>query len=172
MATKDVFLTGKCKWAKLTVPDAKFGDPKWSIVLYLNQPSYEQFMELKKAPGGVKNVVKKDEDGYYVTLSRPTQRNYKGQIKAFIPPVVLDGRTKLEDGSFPPLTEYIGNGSDVTVKCEYYSYLMQATKTTEHAIRLVSVRVDNLVPYAPKRDDTPERAEASAGMDKQPQPLF
>ena len=171
MATKDVYLTGKCKWAKLVHPDAKFGDPKWSIVLYPDAESYDKVMEMKKMPGGIKNVVKKDDDGYYVTFSRPTQKNYRGQIKAFTAPVVLDGSKKLEDGSYALLQEPIGNNSDVTVKVSYYGY-QNPLKQTEHAARLETVRVDTLIPYTPKKDFTDDQKKQMFGMENHAAPLF
>lgn len=171
MATKEVFLSGKCKWPKLVVPDAKFGNPKWSIVLYPDAASLEKIREMKKQPGGIKNVIGKDEDGEKVTFSRYTQKNYKGTIKAFTPPVVLDGSKKLPDGSYPLLTDAIGNGSDVTIKIVHYSY-QSPMKATEHAVRLESVRVDSLVPYTPNRDNTAEQNTMTKGMEEQPAPLF
>lgn len=171
MATKEIYLNGKLKWCKLITPDAKFGNPKWSVVLYPDASSYDKIMEMKKMPGGIKNVVKKDEDGYSMTFSRPTQKTYKGALRAFTPPVVLDGSKKQEDGSYPVLTDLIGNGSDGTIKISYYDYT-NPLKQTEHACRLESVRVDSLIPYTPKRDFTDEQTKMADGMEKQPAPLF
>jgi hypothetical protein len=53
-----------------------------------------------------------------------------------------------------------------------YSYTQKFTKKPGRAIRLEAVRVDNLIPYEPKSDRTPEEMELTKGLDEQPTPLF
>lgn len=161
-----VFLSGKAKWARLVQPDLKY--KVWSVVLYLNTESYEKIMALKETKGetqGILNVIKKDEDGYYCTLKRPTERSYQGQLRGMNPPVVVsaDGKTMF--------TENIGNGSDITCKLEYYKY-KKPTGGRGSAIRLFSVRVDNLVPYETKKDFNEEQTQAVSGLLEQPKQEF
>jgi len=138
--TEYVYLQGKAKWARLTTPDP-WGN--WKLTLYLTPDSYNKFIELKNE--GVKNVVRKDEDGYHVILRRPTSKEIRGKVQGFAPPEVIN-----PDGT--PLRDImIGNGSDVTVKLEVYSHKTPGGGTAK-ASRLNSVRVDNLIPFELSRD--------------------
>lgn len=159
-ATKFVAFQGKCKWAKLDVPDTAFSiEGKWSIRLYPTQESYDRILELKQE--GIKNHLKKDDDGYFITFSRPTQKLFKGRLKAFEPPAIED-----KDGTPLPRTTRIGNGSDVTVTIEVY-YFTTPQKTEGCATRLATVRIDNLVPYT--RDDYDVKGQrAAVATDKLP----
>ena len=159
MTKEYVYLQGKAKWAnRLARPDEKFN--RWSVVLYPNAESLEKFKAL-----GTKNVVKKDDDGYNITLSRPVNKMMRGKLIAFTPPEVIDKDKQ-------PLTAAIGNGSDVTVKIEAYSYT-PPTGGKAKAIRLESVRVDNLIPFEPDTDyPDPAQTEAVAGLKDQPEQLF
>ena len=152
MAQKHVYLQGKCKWARLQTPD-DWGN--WKLNLYLTPESKKTFEELK-----VKNHLKRDDDGDFVAIKRPQSKIIKGRLTGMSPPVVLD-----KDGG--PTTELIGNGSDVTVKCDYYSYKTPQGETG-NAIRLSSVRIDTLVPYTPSKDYTPELAKAVGKLNEQP----
>lgn len=155
-----VYFQGKCSWANhLVVADTQFN--KWHVTLHFTPESLEKFRSLK-----LKTHLKKDEDGYYAKLSRPTQKLIRGKMIAFNPPLIFDKENK------PLVNTQIGNGSDVTIKCELYQYTPPGSKTRENAIRLESMRVDNLVPYEPKRDYTEEQAKAAEGLADQPQPLF
>jgi hypothetical protein len=153
MATKQVYLQGKSKWTRVVQPN-KFGD--WSTDVYLTPESLDTFKTLK-----VKNVIKKDEDGYYVSLRRPQSRMYRGKVQAFAPPVVVDAKGL-------PMTDPIGNGSDLTCEVEHYSYKTPQGDTA-YAIRLGRIRVDNLVPFV-KESRTAEEQENSAGLDTVPGP--
>lgn len=127
-------LQGKAKWAKLVRPN-KYG--KWSLDLYMDQDNIDKFKSM-----GVKNHLKKDEEGYYVSFGRPTSRVVRGQIIAMPPPILLD------KDNVPTVMDNVGNGSDVTVKIEHYSYTNPLNKTKEHACRIHAVRIDNLVPFS------------------------
>lgn len=124
----ELYFNGKARWAKLYVPDEKFG-PKYSIELQLDEENLAKY----KAAGCMGNPSK-DGEGYYTFRRTKTMLTRKGQLKEFGPPKVLD-----KEGQ--PTTVSIGNGSDVTIKVETYP--------TEKGVgtRLVSVRVDNLVEY-------------------------
>jgi hypothetical protein len=165
--TEFVFVQGKGSWAKTITPDQKFN--RWSIVIHPDAPSLEKIKKLKEE--GIKNELKKDEDGYYINFSRPTSKVFSGSVQGFAPPRVLDGTKKLPDGSHPPLDERIGNGSDVTLKLEVYSH--KAPGGTAKAARLLSIRVDHLVPFTVERDFDEDDTRAIKGLDGQPaQELF
>ena len=135
--TEHVYLRGKAKWCMVNIPD-QWGNYK--VSLYLTPDSLEKFKELK-----VKNHLKKDDDGYYVVLRRPTSKMIKGKVIGMAPPIVKDkDGVEMHDA-------LIGNGSDITVKLEYYPYTFN--KVTEHAVRLHTIRIDNLIPYAPRIED-------------------
>src|SRR3990167_7095580 len=158
-----VYFQGKAKWARLINPDLKFNC--WSMVLYPTPESYAQILELKETKNnvaGILNVIKKDEDGYNITLKRPVNKPMRGKVVAFSPPEVLEA-----DGKTPLRNALIGNGSDVTCKCEYYKYNTPiGGKGT--AIRLLSVRVDTLIPYEMKKDFTEDQLKAVEGLSEHP----
>lgn len=170
MATKDVYLQGKAKWAKLITPDTKFGSA-WSVVLYLTPESYQTVMGLKEMHGktkGIMNVIKKDEDGYYITLKRQTSKLIKGQVVGFAPPEVLEA-----NGKETLRNAMVGNGSDITCKVQVYNYPDKLSGGMGTAIRLESVRVDNLIPYEMKNDFDEEQKRQTKGLaEAAPQPLF
>ena len=155
-----VYFNGKCSWANhLVIADQEFN--KWHVTLHFTPESLDKFRSLK-----LKTHLKKDDDGYFAKLSRPTQKLMRGKMVTFTPPKIFDKEGKpLENVS-------IGNGSDVTVKCELYQYTPPGSKQKENAIRLESMRVDNLIPYEPNRDYTAEQSKAAAGLTDQPAPLF
>ena len=152
MAQKQVYLQGKSKWARLQSPD-DWGN--WKLNLYLTPESKKTFEDLK-----VKNHLKRDDDGDFVAIKRPVQKMIKGKVMGLAPPVIVD-----KDGT--PTTEMIGNGSDVTVKCDYYSYKSPQGEPG-NAIRLAGVRIDNLVPYTPAKDYTEADKKAVGALNEQP----
>lgn len=158
------FFQGKGKWARLDVPDTKFDlAGRWSIVQYLNNEGINKFLDLKKL--GLKNQLKKDDDGTLVTWARPCQKMIRGKLKAFEPVQIVD-----KEGRPMPRTTQIGNGSDVTCKIEIYFY-NTPQKVEACAARLVSVRIDNLIEYT-KEDLTPNQEKAVKGLEDQPEQLF
>jgi len=144
---------GKAKWVKPQAPD-KYGN--WSMVFYPNMDSYNKILELKER--GLKSEIKKDEDGYHITFRRPQQKVYAGKVKGFAPPQIVG-----PDGL--PFDQLIGNGSDVSVKVEVFSY-----KTPQGneglAARWLALRIDNLIPYETKRDFDTDQSDAFRGMDE------
>jgi hypothetical protein len=109
----------------------------------------------------VKNTVKRDDDGDYIVFRRPTQRVVKGKVQGLSPPVIVDKEGNPTEGVG------IGNGSDVTVKLDYYSYKSPQGDTGK-AIRLAGLRVDNLVPYNPNNDYPEELKKAVGKLNEQP----
>lgn len=143
MAKKDYFyFKGKCfPYGKLNYPDLEFTPQNWNTgKFYLDTESYNLFMKLKEPTElseGLQNNVNKDEDGYYVYLRRRTQKPWGAQP----PPEIIDPAGQ------PLRNVIIGNGSDITCKVERYHYKAKFGKRSGYAIDLVSVRVDNLVPF-------------------------
>jgi hypothetical protein len=160
--TEFVFVQGKGSWVKTIAPN-KYG--KWSVQLHPNEASLEIIKKLKEE--GIKNELKKDEDGYYMTFSRPVNKEIRGKLTGFQPPRLLDGAKKLPDGTHPPLDERVGNGSDVTLKLEVYKHKTPSGGEAK-AARLLSIRVDNLVPYTIARDFDEDDTRAIKGLDEQP----
>lgn len=136
MATKEVLLSGKVKWAKLFKPESyQSGPPKYSVVLYLDPPSRIVFDGLK-----LKNHVKSDADGEYITLRREhNPKVFDGRVIADGgPPEIVD-----TDGNAWDENKLIGNGSEVTMKIAVYDTKMGPGS------RIVKIRVENLIEYHP-----------------------
>lgn len=163
--TRIEYLQGKSKWAKLITPDLNpNGGKKWKIDLYPNEESLQKINKLKEE--GLMNVLKKDDDGYYMTFGRPTEKVMRGQIVAFTPPVILDKDLNITDG----LT--IGNGSDVTLSIEVYQFNKPGGAKKAIAARLKAVRVDNLVTFERQRDFTDAQKQQTKGLESAPEPIF
>lgn len=165
MADKFIYLQGKTKWFRHQTPN-KFH--RYSHQLYLNEESLRKFKELqenKEDVQGIKNVLMKDEDGYYTTLSRPASKEIKGKVIGFAPPMVY-----MSDGVTPLSGLNIGNGSDITTKMEVYTYFIPGqTNKKGMACRWLSSRIDNLVPYEGLATTLPpDEARAQKGLASQP----
>lgn len=174
-ATRYHTFSGKCKWAKLDTPDTKYvQEGKWTIVLYPNEAALMQIKEFKKQ--GLLNHIKMDDDGEYITFSRPVQKLFRGRLKAFLPPTILNKACPMEPGDGPPAGSFIlprntkiGNGSDVTVSVEIY-WTGQGEKERPNA-RLAAVRIDNLVTYT-REDLAPKEQSGVRALDRTPAQLF
>jgi hypothetical protein len=130
---------GKVTWAQLIDPN-KFGN--WSLNLYPEPDSLERLRELT-----LKNVFKKDDDGYYLQISRQTNVEFvKGVQTGLTPP-----KLQMKDGS--PVTERIGDGSICEVTCELRKYKVPNSEKWGNAIRLYRVTVEELVPSQYKKDE-------------------
>jgi len=165
--TEFVYLKGKTKWFRPEKPN-EWG--KRSHVLYPDADSLKILWKLKESTptmSGIKNEIRKDEDGEYISISRPSSKEIKGKIVAFEPPVVLDGSMTLPDGSSPPLRGvFVGNGSDVITKIAVYSYNQPGSPGKRgRAIRWESSRVDNLIPYEGRKDFDEEEMKLTKGID-------
>lgn len=161
--TEQVYFSGKGYWAKLVHPDIEYNN--WNIKLYFDEPSLSLFEQLQKEEDGVAgilNEVKMDDEGKYHVFKRPVSKNFGNGDERLTPPVVLDA-------SGQPFQGGIGNGSDVTVKCELYRYNNRRTKKPGRAIRLEGVKINSLVPYE-KKDMLPEQQKLAAGLDERPAP--
>lgn len=157
--TKEVFLKGKIKWANsLFVPDTMY-EPKWQAKLYPDEDSVDIIRELQSL--GLMNKIAKDDDGWYTSVSRPTQKMFKGVLKPLTPPVI-------EDNEGNPITSnIIGNGSDVICKMEVYKYKAQGGNRWKVAYRLASVRVVNLIKFERDNDFSDSQKRQSDGITEQ-----
>lgn len=157
------FLKGKLKWAKVTRPN-EWG--KWTCTIYPDAESLEVARELSTQ--GVKNVIKKDEDGWYIAYHRPTEIKSAKTGRIFgLAPVVTQVRTP--DGTLVPYEGLIGNGSDGTIKLEVYGGTFEGRPYK--AARLLGVVVDNLVPYTTESYDE-QQARATKGLEDIPRHPF
>jgi len=159
MATEYVFLSGKGMWARTQRPD-EWGN--YSIQLRPDNASLEKVRELKEQ--GVKNNIKKDDDGFFITYRRPQQKMIRGKVIGFTPVEVVD-----KDGK--PIDVGIGNGSDVTIKLEVYQHGTPGGGKAK-AARLMGVRIDNLVPFEKDKDYDEDRQEQIDGLAEQPAQHF
>lgn len=133
-----VKLKGKLMWVRC-VELNKYG--KWSLELYPDADSLEKLRELQA--DGIKNVIKKDDEGYHVQISRPPTVEFtKGAVQSVTPPRIRD-----KDKLPLPANVRIGNGSDGIVEVERYKYKLPNSEKRVSAIRLYGVQVENLVPF-------------------------
>lgn len=159
MASREEFFTGKCKWAYLNKPDPKFNS--YSLMLYPDAESLDKINKLKTGKPAILNELRKDEDGYFMKFKRDAQKMIRGVLTPFSSPIVTKA-----DGTVMP-DPMLGNGSDVTIGCDIYTY----RKGEGLAVRLKTVRVNNLVPFTPKSMDE-EQKKQFGGMGAQPTVSF
>lgn len=158
MATKNVYVRGKLSWVRPDKAD-KYGN--YTATLHPDAESLEKIRDL--CAQGVKNQIKKDEDGYCITFRRPTQKMMRGKVVGFTPVELLDGTKPLDGGGFAPLRDVaVGNGSDGVIKLQIYSY---PTPSGDKglAARLESIRIDNLVPFR-REDFNPDEERQNKGI--------
>lgn len=149
-------LTGKLMWCRL-VDLNKYG--KWSLDLYPDNESLEKLRELQA--DGVKNVIKKDDDGYHVQISRPAQIEFqKGVVQSVTPPRIRD-----KDKLPLPANVRIGNGSDGEVTVEVYTHRVPNSEKRAKAMRLYAVDVFNLVPFELTEEAQSEDTTTKEGWD-------
>jgi hypothetical protein len=155
-----VYLKGLCKWVKHLQPDFTWEpDGKWSMVIYLEGEELDKARKLQAQ--GIKNVIKNDDDGWFMTLSRKASYEVRGRKVGREPPRVFT----VEGENEKPVTEMVGNSSTGTAKCVLWSSPNFPGKN----LRWEALRVDTLVPYTQK--DYPDGGEKTADMAKV-EPLF
>lgn len=143
MATTTVYLSGEASWCKLTQNklDTKFR-PNWSLSVALDPASLNAFKEAKI---GVE--LREDDQGLkrVANFRRYADVDYKDSERRStkLPPRVLSEENVLYGG-------VIGNGSEVTVKLDVFD-----TKYPRKGHRLVSVKINKLIPYEPEDGDNP-----------------
>lgn len=156
-----VFVSGKVSWVKGITPNQW---DKWALTLHPDAESLEKIRDLQAE--GVKNVIKKDEDGYYVQFSRPIMIQLRnGQKTPLAPPEITH-----KDGT-PMEGVPIGNGSDGIVKLEVYQHPTPNGGRAK-AARWASLRIDNLIPFNKDEDYPEDRKKLAEGLAEQPEPLF
>lgn len=170
--TEFLYFKGKVKWCRPHQPDP-WGN--WKTEFYPIAEDLVRIKALKETQDGVsgiKNTIKKDEDGEFISLRRPQSKLMKGKVTGFAPPEVLDGATTLPDGSNPPLRDTaIGNGSDATVKVSVYTHGTPGGGKAR-ACRWEAIRIDNLIPYEGRKDFTDIEERQIKGLAEQPKPLW
>lgn len=133
---------------------------KWSVTFYPTPESLEVIRDLQAQ--GVKNVMKKDDDGYFISFSREPTKLIRGKVVAFAAPKVIDKEGKPFDGN------KIGRGSDATIRLEVYQHGTPSGGKAK-AARWDSARIDNLIPYDVDRDLPPAEAEAVKSLANSPE---
>lgn len=158
-----VLFHGKVGWVRHIMPN-KFD--KWSCQFWPDTESLERIRELQAE--GVKNVIKKDDDGYNLQLSRPTTVEFRKGVKQGVtPPLITD-----MDGK--PLENLaIGNGTDAVVVCEKYTHRVPNSEKRATAIRWMGLKIENLVPFNVDSDYTnPELAETAKALAEEPKSIW
>lgn len=161
--TDFVYIKGKLFWNR-TLQVNPWG--KWVQTVYPDSDSLEKVRELQAE--GMKNTLKKDDDGYFITFNRPSEKTDRMGRKYGLAPVEVIG----PDGS--KYEGLIGNGSDGVVKLEVYQHKTPGGGMAK-AARLMAIKVDTLVPYDPNKDMLPDEQKAVQGLDmpfKPQQPNF
>jgi len=161
LASEFIDVQGKVSWLH-AVNFNRFD--KWSVTLHPDTRSLEVIRDLQAQ--GIKNQMKKDDDGYYIQFSREPTKLMRGKVVAFPAPKVVDKEGKPIDGSG------VGNGSDATVRLEVYQHGTPNGGKAK-AARFDSIRIDALVPFDRSRDfKTDEEKEANKSLTEAPEPLF
>lgn len=143
------YISGKASWCKTKSPETYGDDSFWSATIHPDAKGLELAREL--AGKGMKNHIKKDDDGWFIKFKRPVSRKLRNGTKAaMIAPEVMDA-----DGK--PFEGLIGNGSDVTFKLEVYDH-NTPTGGKAKAARLGAIKIHTLVPYdVPSLDEKQRR---------------
>ena len=167
---KYVYFKGKGSWFRhIFQLDTAYAGPgeagKWHIKLHPDKESLDLFKSLQ-----TRNRLSRDDDGDYFNISRPREKEIT--LKDGSHKKIVWDAPKVFDKDGHPLSDSarIGNGSDITVKAELYTYNYQGKRN--NAIRLDSVRIDNFIPYEAKENYLPDEAKSAEGLMDQPEPLF
>lgn len=135
-----VEITGTFMWTRSAKPELDpWGNENYSTAIRPDAGSLETVMDLQAQ--GIRNTLKKDDEGYYVSFKRPHSRKMRGEDVVLGPPAIYEA-----DG-ITPLKDLIGNGSKGTIKLEIYSYKAPGTDKQSKAARWHSATITDLVPY-------------------------
>jgi hypothetical protein len=107
-----VTLKGELMWIRTKEPEEYNGKKSWKATIRPDQESVMKVMDLQAK--GVKNQLKKDEHGYYINFSRPTEKKKKtGEVfRTYNPPQVTDRSGKVID-------DMVANGAKGEMKLEF-----------------------------------------------------
>jgi len=137
-----VKLNGKVKWTNrlfeaetYTGPDGRT-ETSWSVLFYPDDKALDTIYSLQSQ--GVKNTIRRDEEGFSIRYKRPTERKMKGEVVTFQPPVVSG-----PDGSPWDKNVSIGNGSAAVIDLTVYSHHIPGSTTGKKAkaCRLEGVQI-------------------------------
>ncbi len=139
-----IYVKGKVKWFRPNALDTNYDPPTWSYIHYPVAEDLDVLRDLQSQ--GMKNVIKKDEDGWFVRFKRPAYIiRYVNRNPVQVPlgaPKIL---TK-DGGDFDPNTS-VGNGSDVTTKLEVRSHSVPNSPNKAKAVRWDSSKINHLVEF-------------------------
>lgn len=132
-------ISDNLSWIKTDIPEEYNGKQSWSVTAHLNPDGVNKVMELKAE--GVKNVLKKDDKGWYVKFSRPVvQKNKEGKVtKQFNPPVVSGPDGTIVNGM-------VANGATGTVVLDVYQHPVQGGGKAK-AARLEGIKLNTWTMY-------------------------
>jgi hypothetical protein len=157
------FVRGKCSWFRLRQTNKW---DKWSVTLHPVKDDLDKIRDWQAE--GVKNVIKKDDDGYFVTFTRPVKKETKtGKVLVFRPPYV----NLVTDGNKEPYDGNVGNGSDIELELEVYEHPTPNGGKAK-AVRLVGANIHTLVPFDGNNDFTKDEYEVVSKAVDQPEPLW
>jgi hypothetical protein len=134
--------TGKVTWVRM-VQLNKYD--KWSLNFYPDRESLDRIRDLQAE--GIKNVVKKDDDGYFLQISRPSTVEFRKGVKT---PVTQPRVTHSDGRSMEDVA--IGNMSSGVVTCEVYSHAVPNSEKRAKAMRLYGLEVTDLVPFVSDKE--------------------
>jgi hypothetical protein len=133
---------GKIKWANglfdlktLTAPDGR-EDTFWSVSFYPDDKGLDIVYNLQSQ--GVKNNIRRDEDGFNINYKRPKVKKMRGEMVEFDPPYVTG-----PDGSKWDRSEQINQMAEAEVDLAVYSHQIPGSTKKAKAVRLEGVQVLN-----------------------------
>lgn len=163
--TEFVYLKGKSKWFKHLKPEEFRGKTTWKHTIYPDPESLEKIRELQS--DGMKNVLKKDDDGYYVSFSRPTSIKWRDKNTGIEKSSTLDPPVVRLSNSNANYTGEVGNGSEIETKLEVYTHGVPGGGKAK-AARWLATRIDHLVPINPQFSVPGPEERALKGLDAGP----
>jgi hypothetical protein len=156
--TKYVTLRGKVKWCRNKNVN-KFG--RWSVDIYPDDESLAIIDKELKSDPAIKNTMKQDEDGKYMTFSRDPQRLVRGKMVLFDPPKTVDVKDAPFDGN-------IGNSSDCDIVLQVYTWGGSNNIAPGRAARLHAIKVYSLVEFDSNKDYTIQEHTDLRGLQERP----
>lgn len=134
MASERHTFRGIAKWARVRTPN-KFNN--YTVDLYCDAATRKAIKAI-----GYRGSVKEDDEGnFYYAFRRPATKVFKDEEKDL-------GAPKVYDANGNPFDDYIGNGSEVEITVDRYTWT-NAEHGSGVGVRLESIKVLTLVPYVP-----------------------